>query len=77
MTVTASDRDSSGAITSEPYVIVSCDTHIGPRLEQELRPYCPTELLDDCLLYTSRVALWRSGRELHRCGFAAYSIAAD
>ncbi len=24
-----------------------------------------------------RVALWRSGRELHRCGFAAYSIAAD
>jgi predicted TIM-barrel fold metal-dependent hydrolase len=29
----------------EPLIVVSCDTHIGPRLEQELRPYCPQDRL--------------------------------
>jgi predicted TIM-barrel fold metal-dependent hydrolase len=47
MPVTASDAQSSPAHRSEPLVIVSCDTHIGPRLEEELRPYCPPNLLDD------------------------------
>ena len=28
-------------------VIVSCDTHIGPRLREDLRPYCPKAYLDD------------------------------
>jgi predicted TIM-barrel fold metal-dependent hydrolase len=31
----------------KPLVIVSCDSHIGPRLEEDLRPYCPKNLLDD------------------------------
>ena len=30
-----------------PVVIVSNDTHIGPRLVEDLRPYCPREHLDD------------------------------
>ena len=30
-----------------PVVIVSNDTHIGPRLVEDLRPYCPTEHLDE------------------------------
>jgi predicted TIM-barrel fold metal-dependent hydrolase len=47
MTMTTSDQDLPAAATSDPYVIVSCDTHIGPRLEQELRPYCPKDLLQD------------------------------
>jgi len=29
-----------------PMVIVSSDTHIGPRLQEDLRPYCPREHLD-------------------------------
>jgi hypothetical protein len=29
-----------------PVVIVSNDTHIGPRLVEDLRPYCPTQHLD-------------------------------
>lgn len=29
----------------EPLTVVSCDTHIGPRLERELRPYCPQDRL--------------------------------
>jgi predicted TIM-barrel fold metal-dependent hydrolase len=33
--------------TEEPLVIVSADTHIGPRLIEDLRPYCPAQHLDD------------------------------
>ena len=32
---------------SEPVVIVSNDTHIGPRLVEDLRAYCPTKHLDE------------------------------
>ena len=31
----------------EPLVIVSNDTHIGPRLVEDLRAYCPAAVLDD------------------------------
>src|SRR4029453_18939924 len=30
----------------EPVVIVSNDTHIGPRLVEDLRPHCPSSHLD-------------------------------
>ncbi len=32
---------------SEPVVIVSNDTHVGPRLVEDLRPYCPASHLDE------------------------------
>jgi len=32
---------------SEPVVVVSNDTHIGPRLVEELRAYCPAAYLDE------------------------------
>jgi predicted TIM-barrel fold metal-dependent hydrolase len=32
-------------VTDRPLAIVSADCHIGPRLEEELRPHCPPELL--------------------------------
>ena len=32
---------------NEPVVVVSNDTHIGPRLVEDLRAYCPTKHLDD------------------------------
>jgi predicted TIM-barrel fold metal-dependent hydrolase len=31
----------------EPLVVVSADCHIGPRLRDDLRPYCPSSLLDE------------------------------
>jgi hypothetical protein len=34
-------------LDSEPVVIVSNDTYIGPRLVDDLRDYCPAEHLDD------------------------------
>src|SRR6478609_1047749 len=34
-------------VRSEPVVVVSNDTHIGPRLVEDLRAYCPTKHLDD------------------------------
>lgn len=45
MTVISTAPDSESNQTSAPYVVVSCDTHIGPRLVADLRPYCPTDLL--------------------------------
>ena len=30
----------------DPLVVVSSDTHIGPRLHEDLRPYCPAKHLD-------------------------------
>jgi hypothetical protein len=32
---------------SSPVVVVSNDTHIGPRLVEDLRDYCPARHLDD------------------------------
>lgn len=32
---------------SEPVIIVSNDTHIGPRLVEDLRPYCPSRYLEE------------------------------
>lgn len=32
-------------IDDEPVIVVSSDTHIGPRLREDLRPYCPAPLL--------------------------------
>jgi predicted TIM-barrel fold metal-dependent hydrolase len=37
----------AGDAAGEKVVIVSCDTHIGPRLREDLRPYCPKKYLDD------------------------------
>jgi predicted TIM-barrel fold metal-dependent hydrolase len=33
-------------MSNDPVVIVSADCHIGPRLEEDLRPHCPPQLLD-------------------------------
>ena len=46
MTV-ATTAEAESTQDTAPLMIVSCDTHIGPRLAEELRPYCPAELLDD------------------------------
>lgn len=34
-------------IIDQPLVVVSADTHVGPRLTEDLRPYCPSRYLDD------------------------------
>jgi predicted TIM-barrel fold metal-dependent hydrolase len=34
------------AVLDEPVIVVSCDTHIGPRLVEDLRPYCPARYLE-------------------------------
>lgn len=39
--------------TDEPLVIVSSDCHIGPRLIEDLRPYCPADLLSRFDAYVS------------------------
>jgi predicted TIM-barrel fold metal-dependent hydrolase len=53
MTITTSEAESSSEQASEPLVIVSCDTHIGPRLTDDLRPCCPKALLDDFDQYSN------------------------
>jgi predicted TIM-barrel fold metal-dependent hydrolase len=45
----------SGAVAKKPVVIVSSDTHIGPRLVEDLRPYCPKEYLGRYDHFTQQV----------------------
>lgn len=46
MSSTMTDRDHGRSGTSERFVVVSADTHIGPRLTEDLRPYCPNAHLE-------------------------------
>ena len=62
MTVTSGEVDTSAAQATAPLVIVSCDTHIGPRLGEDLRPYCPAELLDDFDAYAGELEQAAGGR---------------
>jgi predicted TIM-barrel fold metal-dependent hydrolase len=41
--------------TGEKVVIVSSDTHIGPRLREDLRQYCPQQYLDDFDRFTTYI----------------------
>jgi predicted TIM-barrel fold metal-dependent hydrolase len=36
------------------YIVVSADSHVGPSMERQLRPYCPRKFLDD---FDQRVAV--------------------
>lgn len=62
----------------EPLILISCDGHIGPTLPQ-MRPYCPSELLDEYDAFTRdmgpRFDIWADTRarlaELEDREFAA------
>ncbi len=51
-----------------PYLVVSGDSHAGPSLERQLRPYCPARYLDDFDAYVhsvrARAAPMIAGRQL-------------
>lgn len=55
MTDVTAESDAVQSQTSAPYVVVSCDTHIGPRLVEDLRPYCPKDLLGSFDAYASEL----------------------
>ena len=46
MTVTDRDIDAGGAHLPKPLIVVSADTHAGPRLVEDLRAYCPRRHLE-------------------------------
>ena len=43
----SSSRDVTEAALDQPAMIVSSDSHVGPRLEEDLRPYCPPKWLEE------------------------------
>jgi predicted TIM-barrel fold metal-dependent hydrolase len=43
----SSARDVTEAALYQPAMIVSSDSHVGPRLEEDLRPYCPRKWLEE------------------------------
>jgi predicted TIM-barrel fold metal-dependent hydrolase len=48
---------------SEPVVVVSNDTHIGPRLVDDLRAYCPPDHLDDFDRFVATTAAQKEAAE--------------
>jgi len=79
MTATATEAGAPSEQASAPLVIVSCDTHIGPRLDPDLRPYCPPELLDDFDAYagTLREKKEAAAAARGRIAFAGKQMGAD
>jgi predicted TIM-barrel fold metal-dependent hydrolase len=56
----------AGDDLSTPLIIVSCDTHIGPRLREDLRAYCPQKYLeqyDDFCTYVEGTDSLRTSQE--------------
>ena len=39
----------------DPVILVSNDTHVGPRLVEDLRPYCPAKYLEDYDAYVASI----------------------
>jgi predicted TIM-barrel fold metal-dependent hydrolase len=64
MTVTTAEEATEQQ--SAPIVIVSCDTHIGPRLVEDLRSYCPQELLGQFDAYAGALQAKREAAAAHR-----------
>lgn len=62
-----------------PFVVVSCDSHIGPRLEEELRPHCPKDLLEEFDTYTGQIAEKRemAAKARERIAFAGKTMGDD
>src|SRR5437660_662431 len=50
--------------SSDPVVVVSSDTHIGPFLKDDLRPYCPQKYLSD---YDEYVREFEAYADTQRC----------
>jgi predicted TIM-barrel fold metal-dependent hydrolase len=55
MTAIAIEAEAAQSRVSAPYVVVSSDTHIGPRLVEDLRPYCPKDLFDEFDAYANEL----------------------
>jgi len=66
VTVTASDADTAASPETVPLVVVSCDTHIGPRLTEDLRPHCPKGLVDEFDAYAGALAAKRAAAAANR-----------
>jgi predicted TIM-barrel fold metal-dependent hydrolase len=54
------------ASSSEPLVIGSCDSHVGPRLTEDLRPFCPAAYLDQFDEFALRYGVNSSSLDLGR-----------
>jgi hypothetical protein len=66
MTVTTNESEVTPGQRSAPLVIVSCDTHAGPRLVADLRPYCPRGLLSDFDAYAADLSSKRAAAAARR-----------
>jgi predicted TIM-barrel fold metal-dependent hydrolase len=79
MTATTTEAGAPTGQTSTPLVIVSCDTHIGPRLDPDLRPYCPPELQDEFDAYAGTLQQKReeAAAARERVAFGGKKMGAD
>src|SRR5439155_18427898 len=47
MTMVRETQQGRSAGSSVPVIAVTADSHIGPRIDEDLRPYCPSAYLDE------------------------------
>jgi predicted TIM-barrel fold metal-dependent hydrolase len=79
MTITRSEAGAEATRDSAPIVIVSCDTHIGPRLVEDLRPYCPRNVQQQFDDYADGLAKKRAAAAANKekVSFGGNSVGPD
>jgi predicted TIM-barrel fold metal-dependent hydrolase len=79
MTITRSETGAEATQDSAPIVIVSCDTHIGPRLVEDLRSYCPSKVRQQFDDYADGLAKKRAAAAANRekVSFGGNSVGPD
>ncbi len=71
--------DPMPGLRAAPLVAVSCDSHIGPRLVEDLSPYCPAERRDEFDAFVADIAAQRAAAAsaAGRVSFAGTSMGSD
>ena len=61
-TINATTQSPTDKTAADAVIVVSCDSHIGPRMVEDLRPYCPSKYLER---YDAWVAAQKSATLSH------------
>ena len=65
MTITHEAADVTSVSSTAPVVAVTADSHVGPRINDDLRPYCPAAYLDEFDAFVGLYTKPEGGTHVH------------
>jgi hypothetical protein len=63
--VTYESLERKRKLRAAPVAVVSADSHVGPRIKEDLRPYCPSAYLDEFDAFVAEYTLPEGGTHVH------------